>query len=402
MINLFQNHEVKKSVIYLIATITLIVAIGLFGYQLGVNKLKEQLYNEQSAIIGAINNYDSNITVDIVSIITKGNAESDNIKVGQEILSKYGHDDRDINIGDFKILVLILLGIATIMILKEIITYRSFYNGIDKFNESLDKVINGDYSVRINDHKEGQFYALSKNLNRLIEIVNTSINSLKDEKIFLKDIISDISHQLKTPLSTLSIYNELMEGKMLGEVEQDEILQNSRNVLDKMEWLIINLLKLAKFEVKAVEFNKRSTSIKEVLNSSIMSLHGKSLQNNNDICLSGDDVLLNVDGEWIEEGFINIIKNAIEHSKYGGKININIEDNIIWTKVSIEDFGEGIEEKDLNKIFNRFYKSKNSKPDSIGIGLSLSRSIFSGNGANIEVSSKMGIGTKFTATFLKI
>ncbi|MGL4773421.1 MAG: sensor histidine kinase, partial [Clostridium sp.] len=286
--------------------------------------------------------------------------------------------------------------------IKEFLSYREFYGGVNKLNKSLERIIEGDYSVRVDDGKEGQFYVLTKNVNRLVEIVNASISSLKEEKIFLKDIISDISHQLKTPLSTLSIYNELIEGKMLGEKEEQEILQNSRNVLDKMEWLIINLLKLAKFEVKAVEFNKSETNIRDTIEGAVRALHGKSLENDNKINITGEDVFLNIDGEWVEEGFINLIKNAIEHSKNGGEINIDISDNTVWTKITVEDFGEGIEEKDLNKIFQRFYKSKNSKPDSIGIGLSLSKSIFEGNGAKIEVSSKVLVGTKFTVTFLKI
>ena len=407
MINFFQNSQVKRSIVFLIMSMILIGSTIVFSYNIGSNNMRRILLREEAILIGSIVSIDEEVANKVVSAIVKEEKNEQLETKGLNLLKSYGYNEE--NIGELKAVgmnfsamwfAIILIGV--VLIIKECLNYRNFYGKVNKINNQLGRIINGEYTVRLDDIREGSFYVMSRNINRLIEILNKSIDGLEKEKIFLQDIISDISHQLKTPLSTLSIYNELLQGNLLGEKEQGEILDNSRNVLDRMEWLIINLLKLAKFEVNSVKFNRQKTSIKNVIERAIEALDGKIIENNNIINMFSDDVELNIDSNWVEEGFINLIKNSVEHSSEGGTIEIKLEDNIAFTRVIVKDFGEGIHENDINKIFKRFYKSKNSKKDSIGIGLALSKSIFEGNGANITVKSKASEGTQFIVTFMKI
>lgn len=407
MVNFFQNSQVKRSIVFLTISITLISGIIIFSYNIGSNNMRNMLLKEEAMLIGKVEAIDEGLAKEVISAITKEGEDKSLEQAGLEMLENYGYNEHSIGAlkGASMYSKSMWLGIIVmgfILIIKEYVNYRIFYGEVSKVNGQLERIINGEYSLRLEDIKEGSFYVMSRSINRLVEILNKSIVGLEKEKIFLQDIISDISHQLKTPLSTLSIYNELLQGNLLGEKEEEEILENSRCVLDRMEWLIINLLKLARFQFNAVKFNVKKSSIKNVIERSIEALDGKIRENNNVINVFSEDVELNIDKDWVEEGFINIIKNAVEHSEYGGNINIRLEDNIAFTRIIVEDFGEGIQENEINKIFKRFYKSKRSKKDSIGIGLALSKSIFEGNGANITVKSKISEGTQFIVTFMKI
>jgi len=230
-----------------------------------------------------------------------------------------------------------------------------------------------------------------------------TIEALDKEKLFLKDILSDISHQLKTPLTSLMILNDIMLKRKNTPEKLGEFLEKSSEQLERMEWLIINLLKMAKMEFGAIELNIHKGYIDETIRKSLSILKTFFKEGNKKIIILEPEkrITLPHDEEWLCEAFTNIIKNCIEHTKEGGKIEIQITETPLMISISIKDNGEGISPKDLPYIFERFYKAKSSKNSSVGIGLSLAKSIIERHRGEIATKSKVDEGTEFTITFLK-
>lgn len=406
---IYQNKQVKKSIIFIVIMIILILSIGYISSSIISNKIGNYIRNEEAAIIGEVYSIDEKVGEEIVSTITKGGVANDAIENGKEVLKNYGYSQYEVKDKKSDIVTELNITIAIIMFLlmsiligKEIFTYNEFFKPIERINRRVEKIIDGDRKIRLEENDEGQFYRLSSNINSLSRILNNSANMLKKEKEFLKNLISDISHQLKTPLATLIIYNDLLVDDIIGDEKKKEIFETSRVVLSKMQWLIINLLKLATLESSALEFKKENCIVKDVVIDSINKLKAKVNEKNITIDLAISNETLILDKGWTEEAFINVIKNAIEHSNYNDEIKIYSEDTLVYYKLIVEDFGEGIDEKDILNVFKRFYKGKSSSKDSIGIGLALCKSIIEGQGGSVSIESKKGYGTKFIFTFVKV
>jgi len=235
------------------------------------------------------------------------------------------------------------------------------------------------------------------------DIIRKNMKDLLGEKEFLGQILQDISHQLKTPLSTISIYNEMLLNEDLPRQQQVQLLQNNEIQISRMNVLIQNLLKVAKIDAKAVSFDKESLNLVETINEVLNRL--ENIINERNLSIDWDrteEVVVTHDKLWMQEALMNLLKNAIEHSKPGDKITIQVNDTPIYTELIIQDFGEGIAAEDLPHIFNRFYKASTSKKhDSTGIGLALTKAIIEAHQALIKVESVKNAYTKFTITFIK-
>lgn len=406
---IYQNRQVKNSIIFIVTMIILILSIGYISSNIISNKIGNYIRNEEAAIIGEVYSIDEKVGEEVVSTITKGKIVDNDIEKGKELLKNYGYGEYEVKDKKSDIVTDLNMTIAIIMFLlvfiligKEIFTYNEFFKPIERINRKVEEIIDGDRKIRLEENDEGQFYRLSSNINSLTRILNNSAIMLKREKEFLKNLISDISHQLKTPLATLIIYNDLLVDDIIDDEKKKEIFETSRVVLSKMQWLIINLLKLATLEASALEFKKENCIVKDVVIDSINKLKAKINEKNIIIDLTMNNEVLILDKGWTEEAFINVIKNAIEHSNYNGEIKIYSENTLVYYKVIVEDFGEGIDEKDILNVFKRFYKGKSSSKDSIGIGLALCKSIIEGQGGNVSIESKKGYGIKFIFTFIKV
>lgn len=407
MEDLLDSYQLKKSLKYILI-IGLIVFISLEVFiNIVENQYKLQIMKEEAMLIGSINNIDEDVTKEVLGIVTKGKYDEEVANEGRKILESYGYKEDtyfkniDNNLIEWY-LIIFFISIIILLIIKEIISYNLFNNEINKLNDKLELIISGDYKIRIEDNLEGSFYRLTRNINRLVSIVQGSITTLNKEKLFLKDMISDISHQLKTPVSSLILYNELLSQHVLEDNQEDEILENSSIVIEKMQWLIINLLKITKFEVNSVLFNKKEIEIKKLLNGAIEKLKGLAMEKKVNLILNGEDSKIEIDKEWTEEALINIIKNGIEHSEKGSNLEINLESNLAEVKISIKDFGEGISEIDKKNIFKRFYRGQSSKKDSVGIGLAMAKTIIEKQDGTIKVKSEKNRGSEFIITFIRI
>ncbi len=260
-------------------------------------------------------------------------------------------------------------------------------------------------------HNDNQYSCYRGSLDKFIlkfnlmeDRIKNSIGLLQEEKINLKNIINDISHQLKTPLTALSMYNDIIsDHREMNNEDLDNFINLSKDQLERMEWLVKTLLKYARLESNVVEYNKEMFSIKNTIEESINPLKVKAKNKNQSLILKCEkDIEYYHDRKWVSEAISNIVKNAIEHTENNGKIEINLYETPITITISIKDNGEGIEKEELKKIFNRFYKGETSiNPTSIGIGLCLSKSIIKAHNGDITVESYLGKGSIFYITFLK-
>lgn len=408
----FINPELKLSSFILLFLMIIFLCLESFILKLHHDDLKDDYIKSLGAITVRVINKNPELEKEIIPIITREVSQEEADK-GKVILNQYGvnkdleseifpYVNKTIKKNNYSIIFLFIF-MSAIFFMFNYFQYIFFYKKIRKLTIGAKKVIEGDYDLAINENKEGDFSKLASSFNSMREIIRNNIDALKNEKQFLVDLLSDISHQLKTPLSSMIVYNDILLSKDLSKEQRETFLLNNQNQLSRMNWLIKSMLKLAKLDAKAIEFVKEKQSLNETIQDSIDTLESKALQNNIKLVFKEiSEVVFRHDKLWVEEALINIIKNGIEHTAQGGEIIIELAENPIYRRITIEDTGEGINEKDLPHIFKRFYKAKTSrKSDSVGIGLALAKSIIEAHNGTIEAQSKIGKGTKFIVTFLK-
>lgn len=214
--------------------------------------------------------------------------------------------------------------------------------------------------------------------------------------------ISDISHQLKTPLAALNIYNGLLQGETEELPELQEFTTLSEKELDRIETLVQNLLKITKLDAGSIVFEKTSENVADILGEVELHFAYRAKQEQKELVLSGDDhISLFCDHDWMIEAIENIVKNAFDHTEQGKFIRIEWKQSASMVQIIIKDNGNGIHPEDLHHIFKRFYRSRFSKDkQGIGLGLPLAKMIIEAHRGTIEVDSELGIGTTFTLNFL--
>lgn len=383
--------------------------IGFFIVNIFMNRINSKIVERDMALVGNILKSHPELENEIIPYITK-EVSQENISIGQDVLKKYGYSN-EINRNYQKVLKGInpnIQIIVSLLILFFIIPlgfmikgeYTKIYSKVQQVSSAAEKVVEGDFSIYLSEEGEGDFNILNHQFNQMANRLENSLDILKKEKVFLKNMISDISHQLKTPLSSLIVLNDLLlDDENMDEGTRLNFLDKSKSQIDRMEWLIINLLKVARIEAGAIEFKKEKVLLKNSLDIALNTL-GPKLENMV-LDVKGDsNAFFYGDKDWTGEALINIIKNAIEHGR--GKIEITLEETPLFSSIIVKDNGEGIDEKYLPHIFERFYKlSGDIRPESIGIGLHLTKVIVESQGGTITVRSKKGVGTEFIITFLK-
>ncbi len=262
--------------------------------------------------------------------------------------------------------------------------------------------ISGNQNARIKCNDEGELYILFHEVNSLVSILNAHAENEEKAKKFLKNIISDISHQLKTPLAALNVYNGIMqeEAKNLPTINEFTVL--SEQELDRIEMLVQNLLKITKLDAGTIMIEKAIENVSEMMDSIERHFSYRAEQEEKKIYLSGDDtVTLLCDRNWLIEAISNIVKNAFDHTQKDNTIRIEWKQCASVVQIIIKDNGSGIHPEDLHHIFKRFYRSRFSKDtQGIGLGLPLAKAIVEAHSGTIEVDSELGIGTTFTINFL--
>lgn len=408
--NVFINPEVRKSSsLIVIITVTFIIIVQII-LNISFNAIKIDYMEGKAALIGGLAEKYPEIESEIVNTVYKGSSP-ELIEKGKNISSQYGYGE-NLQISFLKSfnksfifvnrsIIILIIAFSLSFIGLNYYQYTIIYKRVRSLSKASKEILEGNYNIDIYEEKEGDFAKLAYGFKNMRSIIKNQMVELKSEKQFLVNILSDISHQLKTPLSALIVYNDILSKDDIKKEDKDRFVTNSRNQLTRMEWLIKSLLKLAKVDADAIEYNKKENLLFETVNDSIQTVGVMAKRNNVEINYNSDgceNIICTYDDLWLQEAIINILKNSIEHSPHG-KICIYIKDSPINCKIIIKDNGEGISEEDLPNIFKRFYKS--SKSDSVGIGLSLSKAIVEAQGGYIEVNSTKNVGTEFRVVILK-
>ena len=404
------NPEIKSYVksFFILFIITIVLCVGTTFS--AINIIKDKVIENNQAIIGQIISQRPEVEEEIIDIITQGNSK-ENINLGKEILAKYNYgnnlsltNEPIIKESMSKIFIIFLILICFVLIVSLILAilyFRKIYKDIKDMTDYVYNSSEGRNFDMKNRNQEGQIGLLKTELIKMINILKEKVELLNNEKIFLNEVISDISHQLKTPMTSLIILNDLMYEDLPKETKI-EFLDKIKSQLNRMEWLIKSMLKLSKVEAKVIDFEKKEVKVSELIKKSISpSLISMEIKNI-ELTANGDENISYIgDINWSCEAFVNIIKNCIEHTDTNGKINISYEENPLYCEVVIKDSGEGIDKKDLPHIFKRFYKGKSSKDDSVGIGLAMAKSIIESQNGDIYVKSEKNKGSEFHIIFHK-
>lgn len=262
--------------------------------------------------------------------------------------------------------------------------------------------LDGDTDARIECDQEGELYHLFHSVNCMAEALNAHALNEVREKEFLKNTISDISHQLKTPLAALNIYNGLLQEEAEASSTVKEFAELSEQELDRIETLVQNLLKITRLDAGSVVIEKSVENVADMMRDVELHVLYRARQEQKKVTLSGTDtVFLNCDRDWLTEAIDNIVKNALDHTKQGKFVSIEWKELSSGVQIMVKDNGFGIHPEDLHHIFKRFYRSRFSKDkQGIGLGLPLAKAIVEAHGGMIEVDSELGKGTIFTINFL--
>lgn len=409
---LLKNKEVSYfCLVFFILTMTLTFFIFLVVENFIGNVNRVQISQNIAVVGGLVKNYPQQEQEIVENYISGHNL---NYEFGKDILKKYSYDENlqpyknssmyEVYKKTYGRLILVIVLFVIILFLFFILSFQAIYNKIRKVSTGAESIIEGNYEPLSGDRAEGDFGLLIYQFNTMAERLNENVEALREEKIFLKRLITDISHQLKTPLASLIAFNDIIssDAGMLVE-DRARFLNESRNQIERIEWLTKNLLKMAKLEAKVVEFDKEEAPISETISKSVRGLLMMAAEKGVIINMIGDtNIIIKHDVNWTMEALSNIIKNCIEHSANGCYVNISWEDNNVFTQIIIEDNGTGISKEELPKIFDRFHKGPNSNnPTNIGIGLYITRTIIEGQGGSIYANSQLGKGTRFAINLLR-
>jgi len=399
--------ELKK---YIIST--LIVFICLFVLFLFLNIYEYKTYtknfnNKISAIINVIKKDYPKITdKEIIKIINNDKIETN------DFFNKYGIDVNNKSIlikndRDYHKFLAINLSFLTITVVILLIIYIRYNykkeKDIKDIIKCIEQINKKNYEIQIDSISEDELSILKNEIYKTTIMLKEAAENSSKDKLNLKKSLEDISHQLKTPLTSILVMldNIIEDSNMDEKIRNDFIVDIKRNVLN-INFLVQSLLKLSKFDANTIHFVKQENDLKTIVE--------ESIKNVSTLCdLRNINIKLNIkenskiicDDKWQIEALTNIIKNAIEHSKNNSNIIINIENNNVYSMIEVIDFGEGIAKKDIKHIFERFYKCKNTKTDSIGIGLALAKTIIEEDKGTISVESNK-LETKFIIKYYKI
>ena len=368
----------------------------------------EKIDNKKvSEIIGMVEQKYPNVTEQEIIEILNSNINAD------EQLLKYGIDVNTDTIIKAKensktnyiitnIIVLITFQTLIFICFALYLKYRD--KKINKITQYVKEINNKKYAIKLDNMTEGELSKLENELYKITVMLKEEAENSKNDKLKLAESIADISHQLKTPLTSISIMLDNLneDTNMKPEIRAEFTNQITKQV-EWMKWLVISLLKFSKLDANAVKFKKQNILIKNLINEIVENMAIPLEVKNISVIINGQtDAVLIGDFNWENEAITNIFKNSIEHTNENGKIYISFEENNLYSKIVIKDEGSGISNKDLPHIFERFYKGKDSSNESYGIGLALAKSIIEKDNGIINCQSELNKGTTFEIKYAKL
>ena len=295
-------------------------------------------------------------------------------------------------IGTF-ILIIALVILGFIYIIR-----RSTVKFSNSMCDSIDKIIYKEEKIEFVEDEETIFSKLQHKLKKLVEILDNNREEALREKDNIKSLIGDISHQIKTPIANITMYNDTLIQRELNKDQQNMFLNNMKFQVSKLEWLVQALIKMSRLESNIISLNKVNSNLSDTIANALSGVYLKAEEKEIDLTIECPAFIkVNHDKKWTSEALFNIIENAVKYTDNGGSINISVEEWELFTKIDIMDTGIGISEEDINNIFKRFYRCREVlEVEGIGIGLYLTNEIITKQGGYIKVKSEKGKGTTFS------
>lgn len=404
--NIFKNRNSRKTII--LGIIVIMLSTGIFWV---INNIQYRKYLKivnakiDNIIRQVIEKY-PDITEEEVLEILKNNETPES-----SVLEKYGYTpdisyiktlgeqietNKKQNIALVIIFGTVSLGIYLIYVITQ-------EKKIAEINEYIKQINNKNYILKIEENDNGELSKLRNELYKTTVLLKETAEISEKEKENLSTAIADISHQLKTPLTSIRIMLDNIQDDpdMEKEVREDFLREISKQI-DWISSLVVALLKIAKFDAGTIKMENNEINAKNLIDNIVSNLAILMELKNIEIITNVDDKATFIaDYKWQQEALTNILKNAIEHSKHNSRIYITVENTNLFLKIIIKDEGSGIDKEDLKHIFQRFYKAKNSSENSIGIGLPLAKAIIEQSNGYIKVETKYGEGTSFEVKYIK-
>lgn len=403
----FRDKQIKKYCLFIVVYALLILGAVVWICQSQIAAAKSMYLRHDTAIV-------SSLLEQGVSEETIANAISstESAPAAAKFLDSLGIRENTMGrllpfLSQFQsrsLMITLFIGLVLIIIL---FIGTSLFLGIRnrlylQAEEIVNCYINNDYSRHLPQLGEGEIFRLFASIERLATMLQSKNENEHKTKEFMKRTISDISHQLKTPLAALTMYQEIIEAEPEHVETVKEFSAKARVALKRMEQLILSMLKITRLDAGNITFEIRRYPVKEVIENAISELTTRSRLENKEIVVDGDPQQpVFCDMDWTGEAIGNLVKNALDHTKAGDIIHITWENAPTMLRILITDNGSGIAPEDIHHIFKRFYRSKRSlDTQGIGLGLSLAKSIIEGQGGIISVQSVLNEGTTFTLSFL--
>ena len=298
------------------------------------------------------------------------------------------------------LLLALILGVIGESLLITLLLYNRRIK-VSKLNQYLAQINQGRANLDLTVFTDSELGILRSELFRLSETLHRQNEQLVADKKFILDSLNDIAHQLKTPLTSVVMMVDLIQENDLPPEKQQQFMLNIESQLERLQGLIANLLTLSKLEANVINYQVESIMDTQLINRLVSSFDVELNVKNVHCEIETDNQLVTIDIDWTIEALSNIVKNAIEHMPDGGTIRILSTVNLMYWQIIIEDNGTGIKEEDIEHVFDRFYRGKTSRKDSVGIGLSLTKRIINQQKGLIKVESQVGQFTRFIIRFLK-
>ena len=356
-----------------------------------------------------INQYPDLDMEEIAIILNKSYSELESSTTSEEfdsILRKNGITDNTFYIKDMSdirnvniIVSISIIGVMSVLFIICFCMYlRRRKKDIFELQDYMDKISRGNYELEINDNSEDELSSLKNSLYKIMVYMKEQADSARIKKVMLAQSVSDISHQLKTPLtSTQVLLDNLNDNPDMDYSTRKKFIYEALNQVNGMSWMIVSMLKLSRIDAGVVEFNNENISINKIIEEAVGNLEviaeiknvniEKNIDNRNEDELNKSDIYIKGDYNWNREALQNIIKNAIEHSNDKGTVKINITDNDVYTAVYITNRGEKLSDKQQKQIFERYYSEAKYEDNSMGIGLPLAKAVIEKQGGYISVES---------------
>ena len=399
----------KQSRRFCLAILILIFLVGIGSVlqsRIYGSRIQSMMIKHDTAVVSSL--LEQGVETDIIAAAITNDRTTEQ---GTEFLNKLGiseaTDSRILeNINDVQSLMVTtgLVETAVLAVLLFLAIFSFLIKRDRLYRSAIGTVINftdGDFSSLLPQQDNGTVYQLFSRINAMATALKAKQETETEAREFLKGTVSDISHQLKTPLAALSMYQEIIQNEPDNTETVKTFSQKSTAALGRIEHLIKTLLKLTRLDAGGIEFHKSEYMIGEVVSQSVEELSDRAKNENKELQISGNQKdIIRCDMEWTREAVGNIVKNALDHTKAGGMIQISWDETPLMFRISVSDNGDGIDEEDIHHIFKRFYRSKKSlDTQGIGLGLPLAKSIVEGQGGTISVQSEIGAGTTFVLSF---